>query len=743
MATSAAERKQTVLGQPLAEKVPHTVLLGAVEGEQRGEGAMNPPLELEDDYFWLRDDKRENPKVLEYLREQNAFMESQLGDCKEMEDTLYNEFVSRVQETSTSCLHPSGEGGYDSKWRYYHRTVKGMGHAIHCRKNMETDEEEVLLDVNELAAEHKGSHCHVTGVRVTHDHKTLSYCIDTTGDEFYNLVLIDLATRKTVEHKLPPLIYGSYTIASSNTTIFHSGCDAANRVHQAWRYCLSTGKHDLLYEEPDGVFEVDFNLTKDGKYLLVDTSSFDTTECYYMSLEDESAELTMFVPRSTGHKYDIDHHEGTWLIRTNKDGFNNFKLVQTPLGSESMENWKDLVADPELFLEGFICLRDYIINLVRVQGTTELHVLKYNADADAADSKYTPFTKQVPFEGGGVISLSVNRVYNTNFLRFNYESMVTPLSIAQIDLASATPSEQEATSAYALKLADPETVWQQTVPNYDPSLYTCDRLYATSHDGTKVPISIVYKKTRDSAPAGDRPLYLYGYGSYGATIDPYLNTRVVSLLDRGFAYAIAHVRGGSFINYEWYLGGKMATKKNTFLDFIACAEYLIDEGYATKGKVVAEGRSAGGLLMGAVMTLRPDLFHCIVAGVAFVDILTTMCDPSIPLTVPEWEQWGNPNTKRDFELMREYSPINNLQALEGGALYPHCFFSAGLHDPRVGYWEPAKFISKLLALNPSSTRLHLLKTELEHGHFGNTDRYHYMREKAIEFAFVLKCMGLP
>ena len=704
----------TRTGQPMAKRKSHMVTYGHVDGEARGVGLMNPPRTQDDPYFWLRDDERKNPEMISYLTQQNEYTEKVMEPVKDLEETLYKEYLSRVQQTSCSHPTPQGEGGFNSPYRYYHRTVEGKGHKIHCRVDTATGKETVLLDVNVVAEKYKeaGSHCHVTNVTVSHNHKILSYGVDTSGSEKYRIHLINLETGEEIPHKLPEVMYCDYGWVNDNQTIIYSMGNDVNRMYQAWMYNLTDQTNRLLYQEDDSLFSVHTDLSMDGSRLLINSSSFDTSECYYMDLTSDTRVLTLFHPRETGHKYNIDYHRGNWFIRTNTDGYANFKLMVA--GSDhNRVSWSDFLADPSLFVKGYLCFKNYLVVQVRIKGTNSLRVFYY----DSRKNVYTSVHQQEPFEQAGVVGLAGNMVYNTNNLWFTHESMVSPTGLYQMNMSTGA----------TVKL------WEEPVPNYDSSQYECKRLYAPSHDGVMVPISIVYKKGFDHS----RPTYLYGYGSYGITIDPYLNTRAISLLDRGFAYAIAHVRGSSFIDYQWYLDGKMEKKMNSFLDFINCAEYLIETGFTTKGQLAIEGRSAGGLLMGAVMTMRPDLFHCVIAGVPFVDVITTMSDPSIPLTVPEWKQWGNPNTKKDYDLMIKYSPYDNL----GSGEYPHCLFTGGLNDPRVGYWEPAKFIAKLNHLNPTSDRHHLLKIEMDHGHFGNTDRYRHFKERATEMAFVLQCFS--
>jgi oligopeptidase B len=672
---------------PLAPKKPRTTT-------KFGDRRVDP-------YHWLRD--KDDPAVIEYLDAENRYTEAVMQPLAEFQARLYNEMLSRVQETDESV--PYRRHDY---W-YYQREVEGQQYPIYCRRKGSMDApEEILLDVNELAKGHKYTAIGV--MDVSPDATKLAYSIDVTGFRQYTLHVKDLASglmlRDTVERVT------SIAWAGDSRTIFYTEeHPTTKRSYRLHRRTLEQPPDVLVYEEPDELFDIGVGDTRSEQFVVLGIGSKDTTEMRVLPMNEPEGEFRVIAPRKEGHEYYIDHHDDIFFIRTNDKG-RNFRLVRAPVEDPSPRNWKQVLPHrPRVMLEEVDVFKDFWVAVERDRGLLKLRIL----DFASKGSHYIEFDEAVYSAHPGM-----NVEYDTSRFRFVYESLVTPRSVYEYDVRDR--------SRHLLKR-------QPVLGGYDPAEYHSESLNAKAADGTKVPISLVYKKSlRGKVP---QPLLLYGYGAYGFPMDPYFSSRRLSLLDRGVIFAIAHIRGGGDLGKLWYDAGKLLKKKNTFTDFIACAEHLIDRGYTAPDRLVIQGGSAGGLLMGAVVNMRPDLFKAVVSQVPFLDVVNTMLDPSLPLTIPEYLEWGNPNVKRYYQYIRSYSPYDNLKK---GA-YPAMLVEASLHDSQVMYWEPAKYVAKLRTLKTDSSPL-LLKTVMEAGHGGASGRYDALREVAFTYAFLLDQVGL-
>ncbi|MDW8326089.1 MAG: S9 family peptidase [Anaerolineales bacterium] len=683
------------LTAPLAPKRPHPIT-------QHGQTRV-------DDYFWLRN--RDDPEVRRYLEAENAYAEAVMAHTRDLQEALYREMRGRIQEDDTTVPVRRGE------FFYYSRTEQDKQYPIYCRKRGALDApEEILLDVNELA---KGrGFCRLGNFEISPDHRYLAYSVDYSGAERFTLYIKDLHTGELLPEVIPDSYY-TLEWANDSRTLFYTTLNAANRPHRVWRHVIGSdaAQDVLIYEEADESYFIWMRKSRSGRFLFLDLHNNNTSEWRYASADDPSATFTVFAPRRPGVEYRIDHHGDRFLILTNEDAL-NFKLMETPIDSPGRDHWRELVPHrPEVLLEGFDVFREHLVLYEREGGLKTMRV----GDPYARSFRRVHFPEPVyTYWTRAWMEPDENPDFEARTLRFTYSSLVTPDTVVDYGLDDGSWTERKRLS----------------IPGgYDPTQYVSERLAATAPDGTYVPISLVYRKgfRRD----GRGPLLLHSYGAYGAPTEPFFNVNRLSLLDRGVAFALAHVRGGSEFGRAWYENGKLLHKRNTFTDFIACAEHLIAQGYTASDRLAILGVSAGGLLVTAAMTMRPDLFHCVVAKVPFVDVVNTMSDPTIPLTVIEWEEWGNPADKTLFDYMLSYSPYDNIQP----RAYPHLLVTAGLNDPRVAYWEPAKFVAKLRALKTDSNRL-LLKTNMDAGHAGASGRFDYLREIAFEFAFVLDTLGL-
>ncbi|VVU94495.1 Prolyl oligopeptidase, N-terminal beta-propeller domain [seawater metagenome] len=705
------------MNTPHAKRVKYNVPFGNVD-DNRGQNLIDPPKMVEDHYYWLRDDKRENEEILNHLKKENAYTENVMSKNKEVIESMYADLLSHIKEDDSSLPLPHGEGGWDSKYYYFSKKKKGLSYPIHCRINKESGQEQVILDENILA---NGKETFdLSSFKITKDHQFMSYGIDETGNEKYQLKIINIDSNTQIEHKIPELSYCSYFWHKNH--IYYLLGDEKNRLYQLWKYNLNDHMSIKLFQVDNELIDVSASITEDKSHIFISANSYETDDIYCLLTDDEKMEIKQFTPKIEGHKYSLAYHKGLYFITTNLDDSRNFKIMIADEIGVKTNKWKDFINYSEnIYIKGVDVLEKHLLisysengnNMVRVipQKNSNSKHNYYNL-SESYNIETNQDIKNIEY-----IELGI---YNTNTILYSENTLKTPYSIYKLNLDNK----------------ELECVKVKEVPNFNSNLYEVKRLKAPSHDGVLVPISIIYRKDKFTQN-GNNPLYLYGYGSYGCTVDPDFDVKIIPLLDRGFVYAIAHVRGGSFLGYKWYEDGKMFKKKNTFLDFTSCAEYLIKEKYTGEKKITIEGRSAGGLLVGAAMVMKPKLFRTVIAGVPFVDVLNTMSDPSIPLTTQEWEQWGNPNNLESFNYMKEYSPYDNIDVNS----YPHILALAGLNDPRVAYWEPAKFVNKLRYYN-TNNNLMLLKVEMEEGHFGGMDRYKYLKELAFQYAFVLETYDL-
>jgi oligopeptidase B len=655
-----------------------------------------------DPYFWLR--QKENPKVIEYLHAENRYTEAVMKPLQGFREKLYREMLSRIQETDESV--PYRKDGY---W-YYQREVEGLQYPIYCRRQgTMAAPEEVILDVNELA---KGQAYTSVGLMdVSRDGRQLLYTVDFTGFRQYTLHVTDLAEGRPRRESAMRVTSAAW--AADNRTFFYVEEDeTTKRSYRLHRRSLDGVAPELLYEEPDEAFDISVGETRSGGLLVLGSYSKDTTEMRVLASGEPQGEFRLLLPRRKGHEYFVDHRGDELFIRTNDKG-RNFRLVRAPLADPRPAHWKQVVAHrPLVMLEELDLFRDFWVLVERDKGLLKLRITDFNT----GEAHHVAFDEAVY-----AANPSVNAEFDTRTFRFVYESLVTPRAWFEYDVARRTR-----------KLLKQQPV----LGGYDPAQYESEALTAVAKDGTRVPISLVYKKSLRT-PGKPQPLLLYGYGSYGIPMDAYFRSTRISLLDRGMIFAIAHVRGGGDRGKTWYDAGKLAKKKNTFTDFIAVAEALVRRRYTAPDRLVIQGGSAGGLLMGAVVNLRPDLFKAVVSQVPFVDIMSTMLDASLPLTVGEYLEWGNPNEQKAYRYMRTYSPYDNLKK---GA-YPAMLVETSLNDSQVMYWEPAKYVAKLRTLKTDSNPL-LLKTIMEAGHGGASGRYDALKELAFTYTFVLDQVGL-
>ena len=656
-----------------------------------------------DPYFWLRD--REDPEVMAYLKAENAYTEAMMQHTEPLQTALYDEMLSRIQETDLSVPYRKGD------YYYYSRTEEGKNYAISCRKLGSLDApEEVLLDQNQLA---EGKDYFALGVlQVSPNHELLAYSIDTTGAEVFTLQFLDLKTRQLYSESIPETDY-SFAWGNDNQTVFYTQVDEAHRPHKLFRHQLGSAIAEdvLIYHEPDDSFYLGVGKTRSQAYMLISLGSKITTEIHYLDANNPTGEFQVVRPRTTGLEYDVEHHTDTFYIATNENAI-NFKLMQAPVGNPIMENWQEVLPHREdVLLEGVSAFAKHLVIYERQDGLPKVRIRLLAT----GEEHYMAFSEPT-YE----VYESTNPDFNTTTLRYTYTSLTTPSSVFDYDLESRSQTLKKETPVLG---------------GYDRTQYISERLQATAPDGSIVPLSLVYKKgvTR----SGANPVYMTGYGAYGFSYPDSFSSTRLTLLDRGVVVAIAHIRGGSEMGRNWYEWGKFLQKKNTFTDFIACAEELIQQGWTSPQHLAISGGSAGGLLMGAVLNLRPDLFKAAIAHVPFVDVVTTILDTSLPLSVMEWEEWGNPNKVDFYDYMKSYSPYDNVTA----QAYPALLITAGLNDPRVSYWEPAKWTARLRELNQGDQIL-LLKTNLGAGHGGASGRYEQLKEIAFEFAFLLDQWGL-
>jgi oligopeptidase B len=658
---------------------------------------------LVDNYFWLRD--KSNPEVKAYLEAENAYTDAVMKPTETFQKKLYEEMLSRVKETDVEV--PYKEGPYF----YYTRTEAGKQYQIRCRKKGSMDApEEVVLDINELA---KGqAFMAVAAYNVSNDGNLLAYTSDNTGFRQYALTVKDLRTGKLLPDHAERI--GSLVWANDNKTIFYTVEDAVTkRQYRLYRHTVGTeGPDDLIYEEKDERFDVAVDKTRSKVYIFLISASHTTSEVRFIPADQPMAMWKVMEPRKQDIEYYPDHNGDFFYIRTNDTG-RNFRLVKTPVSDPRSQNWQEVVPQrATVMLNDIDFFKAYYISYERENGLPQIRV----TDLRNGQSRRIDFPEPAYFAYS-----YINREYDTRKFRYGYQSFITPASVFEYDVDS-----------------DKSTLLKQKeIPGgYDRTRYQVERIYATASDGVKVPISLVH--LNNAKLDGSGPLYLYGYGSYGISNDIFFNSNLFSMVDRGVVAAVAHIRGGGELGKAWHDDGRMMHKKNTFSDFIACAEYLVAQGYGSKDRLVIEGRSAGGLLMGAVLNMRPDLFHAALVGVPFVDIINTELDDSLPLTVGEFEEWGNPKKKAAFDYMISYSPYDNIEA----KTYPNMLVKTSFNDSQVMYWEPAKYVAKMRATRNDHNLL-ILKTNMKPaGHGGASGRYDRLKEAAFDYAFILTQMGI-
>ncbi len=679
-----------MLSYPIAPKHPHPIT-------QHGQTRI-------DDYYWMR--HRENPEVMKYLRAESDYVEEIMGHTRPLQERLYAEMKARIQETDSTVPERRGE------YFYYFRTEEGKQYPIYCRrKDTMESPEQILLDQN-ILGEGK-SFCSVGALMVSPDGNKLAFSVDYEGAETYTLYIKDLNSNSLSPEDIPNTYSSVYfhtgvEWANDSQTLFYITLDDAQRPCKLFRHKLGTepSRDTLIFHEADESYFLFIFKTHDETYIMTNHHSTLTTEMRFLFADAPESELHILSPRKEGIEYYAAHHEGHFFIATN-DGAQNFKLMKTRVQEPEMQHWREVLPHrADVLIDYVETYKNYLVLYERRNGLRQIRI---SAPEVMENVHYVDF-----HEAAYSVEIESIPAYDTNILRFKYSSMVTPPSVIDYHMD---------TGKWELKKQD-------VIPGYDPSNYASERIYATASDGKQIPVSIVYKK--DLKKNGNNPTLMYGYGSYGAAIDAEFNSDRFSLLDRGFVFAIGHIRGGSEMGRAWYDDGKMLKKKNSFTDFIACAEHLINEGFTSKQKLAILGGSAGGLLVTACLTMRPDLFKAVIAKVAFVDVVTTMSDPTIPLTALEWDEWGNPQVREHFEYMLSYSPYDHVRA----AAYPDLLITTGLNDPRVAYWEPAKFAAKLRDMKTDNSLL-LLRTNFAAGHAGASGRYDHLKEVAEDYAFLI------
>lgn len=687
---------------PVAKKVPHET---SIHG-----------LTLRDDYFWMRlsDDQKnadapdaQTADVIDYLNRENAYREEVMAATDTLQSALYDEIIGRIKQDDASV--PVKDNGY---W-YYTRYEEGKEYAVHCRREgtMEAPEE-VMLNVNEMAEGY--AYYAIGGRSVSPDNRLLVYGVDTVSRREYTLYIKDLVTGELLEDRIPATAGGA-TWANDNRTLFYSKKDPVTlRSHRIYKHVLGTPADQdvVVFEETDETFSCGVGKSKSNAYLMISSSSTVSTEWRMLDANSPDGEWRIIQPRERDLEYAVEHFGDHFYITTNRDA-KNFKLVRTPVDATTYEHWEDVIAHrPETLLEGVELFRNYLVIEERTQGLTQIRVRSWDGDKDF----YLAFN-----DPAYMAYIGANPDFNTELLRYGYTSLTTPSTVYEYDMTAGTT----------------ELLKQQEVlgGDFSPENYVSERLLIPARDGVQVPVSIVYRKGLEKN--GTNPLLLYAYGSYGYSMDAGFTSTRLSLLDRGFVYAIAHIRGGQEMGRNWYEDGKLFNKMNTFTDFIDCGEALVANGFTSPEHLYAMGGSAGGLLMGAVMNMAPKLFNGVIAAVPFVDVINTMLDESIPLTTGEFDEWGNPKDKAYFDYMMQYSPYDNVEAKE----YPHTLVTTGYWDSQVQYWEPAKWVAKLREMK-TDDHLLTMYCNMETGHGGASGRFQRFKEVAMEYAFLFQLEGI-
>ena len=675
------------LQPPVAKIIPKTL-------EKHGDKRI-------DNYYWLNE--RENPEVIDYLNKENEYYQKSTAHTKPLQDDLFTEMKSRIKEDDSSV--PYFYNGY----YYITRYETGKDYPIYSRKKGTLEaQEEILFDCNEMAKGH--SYFSLGGLNISEDNKWAAFGVDLVSRRQYTIQIKNLETGEILPVKLENTTGGS-TWAGDNKTLFYTRNDQQTlRSDKIYKHSLGTeATADIVvFHEKDDTFNTFVYKEKSKKYLVIGSSSTLTSEYQILEAKNPNGAFRIFQKRTRGLEYSISHFGDSFYIVTNKDKATNFKLMKTPETATSAENWKDLIGHrKDVLLEGIEIFKDFLVVEERSNGLNRIQIRPWNGKGEY----YLPFSSETY-----TAYTTTNVDFDTEILRYGYQSLATPSSIIDFNM----------------RTQEKKVLKEQQVlgGKFDKNNYIEERVWATATDGTKVPISIVYRKGIQKD--GKNPLLLYAYGSYGATMDPYFSSTRLSLLDRGFIYAIAHIRGGEDLGREWYENGKLLKKKNTFTDFIDCSKFVIAQKYTSAAHLYAEGGSAGGLLMGAIVNMAPELYNGVIAQVPFVDVITTMLDDTIPLTTGEYDEWGNPNEKKYYDYMLSYSPYDQVKA----QAYPNMYVSTGLHDSQVQYFEPAKWVAKLRVMKTNDKQL-FLDTNMDAGHGGASGRFEALKELAKEFAFLL------
>ena len=669
-----------------------------------------------DNYYWMRQsDEQKNAdtpneqtqKVIDYLNAENDYTNKVLAHTKKLQDKLFKEMRGRIKEDDETVPY------LDNGYYYYNRYLEGKEYPLYYRKkgSLET-EEELLLDVNKIA-EGK-DYCSVTGLSVSPDNKLLAYGTDFVSTRRYTVQFMNLETGEMLPDKIENTT-GRVTWAADSETCFYTGKNFETlRAEKIMRHKLSTNTDDdvLVYMEEDEEFTCGIGKTQREKYLIIFSNQTLTTEARILEADNPEGEFVVFSPREVNHEYSIDHINDKFFIRTNTDGASNFKLMVAPENDFSRENWKDFIPHrDDVLLQRFTLFNNYLAVSERINALNNIRVF----DLTTGEDHYIEFDEEVYSTG-----ISVNEEPDSDILRYAYTSLTTPAS----------------TFDYNMKTREKELLKEtEVLGDFSKDNYDSERLWATADDGTKIPVSLVYRKEFEQN--GESPLLLYAYGSYGSSSDPRFNSTVLSLLDRGFVYAIAHIRGGSEMGRQWYEDGKLLNKINTFTDFNDCAEFLIEENYTSPDRLFARGGSAGGLLMGAIVNMQPELYRGVIAGVPFVDVVTTMLDPTIPLTTFEWDEWGDPREKEYYDYMLSYSPYDQVKEQD----YPNMLVTTGFWDSQVQYWEPAKWVAKLRDMKTDDNIL-VMKCNMSAGHGGASGRFERLKTTALQYAFIIDLAGI-
>jgi oligopeptidase B len=678
--------------EPKAAKKPHRL-------EKHGDVRI-------DNYYWLRE--RENPEVIDYLNSENAYREQIMKGTEDLQKNLFDEMVGRIKKDDSSV--PYKLEGYF----YYTRFSGESEYPIYCRKEGSLEsEEEIMLDVNELAEGH--AYYQVGGLSISPDNNTIAFGVDTKSRRIYTIHFKDLTTGEIFKETIPGTTGGG-TWAADNKTLFYTlQNETTLRSERVMKHKFGTesAKDTEVFFESDETFNTYVYKTKSKKFIVIASSATLSEEYRTLPADAPDDEFSIFQPRERNLEYSISHYDGNWYVRTNKDGADNFKLMKCPEGATLKENWVDLLEHrKDVFFEGMELFKNFMVVEERSNGLTQIRVMPW----DGSEEHYLDFGEETYTS-----YIGSNPDFDSKILRYGYSSLTTPSSVIDYHLVEKTKDVKKE---------------QEVVGGYDKTNYESKRVWATADDGAKVAISLVYKKGIEFN--GKNPTLLYAYGSYGATIDPYFSSARLSLLERGFVYAIAHIRGGQYLGRQWYENGKFLKKINTFSDYIACSDYLIDQNYTSSQKLFAMGGSAGGLLMGAVVNMKPENFRGVVAAVPFVDVVTTMLDEDIPLTTGEYDEWGNPNDKVYYDYMKSYSPYDNVKPRS----FPAMLITTGLHDSQVQYWEPAKWIAKMRDMRTNKDEPLLMYCNMDTGHGGASGRFESYKETAMEYAFLLDLAGM-